>query len=274
VTQRSDLQESKRLKVFEIPIERLVEHQDNPNQQDEKTFDEIVERMRTEGFDEPIIVVPEIKAGKQTGNFIITSGHHRKRAGVTLGYKTIPGVIREGWNEDRIAIELVARNALRGNLDPHKFTKLYDRLTKRYDPAQIQKMTGLNQKKQLDALIKRVQDKLPVKAKKKLEEAKEEIKSVDDLTGILNNIFREHGSELDYGFMVFSQGGKKHVYIKIDSETQQKLDGLAKQVEDAEVSMPDFFKTILSDDKLTANVISKVKQANGAAGKAKASAKA
>lgn len=241
-TQSNGLKESTRLKVFEIPVNLLVEHSENPNEQSEATFDEIVDRIRRDGFDEPIIVVPEIVAGKPTGRYTIVSGHHRKKAAIACGYKSVPSIIREGWDEDRVAIELITRNNLRGNVSPFKFTELFDRLNKRYDKAQLQKMMGLTEKKAFNALYKRISDNLNPKQKRKLEEAKEKINSVDDLSSVLHQIFKEQGSELDEGFMIFKYGGKDNFYIKVDGETSAQLKSLQEKLSERNIDTKEFWK--------------------------------
>lgn len=265
VTERPDLEESKSVKVFDIPVGMLVEHSENPNVQSEKVHDELIEKIKRDGFDEPIIVVPHVIKGIPDGKYLIVSGHHRTKAAKALGITKIPGIIREGWSEDQAAIELISRNSLTGNMDPYRFTELFDRLKKRYDPAQLQKMMGLTEKKAFAQLYKRVADSLPPKAKKKLEDAKETIKSVDDLTGILNTIFTEHGSELDWGFMVFSHGGKNHHYVKIGHGTEKRLKALEELLKDNDIQADDFFAELLADEQHSGNVIERIKNAQAAA---------
>lgn len=240
------LQESKRIKVFSIPNENLIEHSENPNEQSEKTFDELVERIKRDGPDEPLIVVPQVLNGQPTGKYLITSGHHRKKANVAAGLTHSDCIIREGWDEDRVAIELITRNGLRGTMNPYKFTEIWDRLAKRYDKAQLQKMMGLTEKKAFNALYKRISDNLSPKQKRKLDEAKESINSIDDLSSVLHTIFKEHGSELEEGFMVFNYGGKKHVYIKVDDETMRKLESIQKNLTAKDANIQEYFKDLIN----------------------------
>lgn len=251
------------LKVFDIPIGQLVEHAENPNEQSEKTFDQLVERIRTEGFDEPIHVYPEMKKGVLTGKYVIFSGHHRVKAGKLAGMTHVPGIIRDGWDEDRVAIELVTRNQLRGNLNAHKFTELYNRLKKRYEPEQLKKMMGLTEKKAFTALYKQVATQLQPKQRKMLEEAKETINSVDDLSKVLNNIFKEHGNETDHSFMVFTYGGKKHYYIAVEGDTAKKLEALKDRCQAiGPMAANALFNTLLSDTVRIDNVISGISNAS------------
>ena len=85
VTSHATLKPSKTVVVFDAPVTLLVEHGENPNEQNEKTFDELVERVRTEGLDEPIMVYPELKNGQPTQKFVIYSGHHRFKARASRG---------------------------------------------------------------------------------------------------------------------------------------------------------------------------------------------
>lgn len=238
--------EHSKLNVFDIPLALLVAHEDNPNTQSEKVFDELVERIRQEGFDEPIIVYPEIIRGNPTGKYKIASGHHRAKAAELAGFDKVPAIIREGWDEDRALIELTARNALRGNLDPVLFTKTYNKLKDTYGEDQLRKMMGLTDKKQFAALYKGVRAQLTPRQQKKLDEAKEEIKSVDDLSQVLNEIFREHGTKIDRSMLVFSFGGKNHLYIKVDKTTFDRIKKLSEECEDGEAEMGRVFDHLLS----------------------------
>lgn len=251
-TKVEGLKESK-LKTFDIPIAQLVEHEDNANQQDEAVFDEIVDRIRNEGFDEPIIVFPEIVNGTPTGKYKIASGHHRTKAARLAGYEHVPAVIRQGWDEDRALVELVARNQLRGNTDPEQFTKNYNKLKERYGEDELRRMMGLSGKKAFESLYKGVKSQLTKKQQKKLEESKEEIKSVEDLSQILNQIFRENGSKLDKSMVVFSFGGKEHHYIQLDKPGNNALKSFIEEVENSDKQIGDVISTLFinADAKAT-----------------------
>ncbi len=251
IADKADGLETSTLKIFDIPIAMLVDHEDNPNQQSEQVFDETVERIRREGFDEPIIVIPEIIAGKVTGKYVITSGHHRKKAGQLAGMLKIPAVIRQGWSADRAKIELVARNALRGHMDPVKFTKNFNELSAKYGEDTLRRMMGLTQEKQFKQFYEGVKKQLSPKHQRKLDEAKEEIKSVEDLSQVLNQIFREHGTKLDKSMLVFSFGGKKHIYVQVDKPTMAKVEALVKATEDENTALGDAFTKILCDIDIT-----------------------
>lgn len=229
------------LVVNDVPIDLLHDNPDNPNVEDERTFDILVEKIRTHGFDEPVIVVP-----RAAGGYEIVSGHHRCKAARVLGYKQVPCVIKTGWDETTKDIEVISRNNVRGKVNPDKFSAYWRKLAKRnVDPEVTRRLMGFTTKDAFDKIYKAAEDSItdPVK-KKKLADAKETIRSVDDLSSVLNTIFKENGSELDHGFLVFSFGGKNHHYVQIDKELDKLLtdyrDGLTNSEEACE-----FFKQAL-----------------------------
>jgi hypothetical protein len=260
-----------KLAVFDVPVNLLVAHKANPNEQDEKIFDELVERIRKDGVDEPIIVVPELADPNTknkdaprgyTGKYLIVSGHHRAKAAEACGLASIPAIVREGWDDDRVKIELISRNHLRGQLNPHKFTELFDSLKNRYDPEILKRQMGFTAQKEFNALYKHVRDQLPEKAKAKLDNAKERINSIEDLSSVLNEIFREHGNDTDHSLMVFSYGKSKskHVYVQVDKVALELAEELKTKCEDENVSPGAVISLLLKDKKAVDNVIGAMKR--------------
>lgn len=236
------------VKVFDIPIEDLIESKENPNEQTEAAFDQLVETIRTEGFDEPVKVVPSLK---EPGKYIIYSGHHRVKAAKVLKYKIVPCVIKEGWSEDERKIALIRENHLRGGTNPAKFTQLWNELSKKYDSSVLRLQMGITQDEVFKKLYKQIEKNLNPAQKKKLAEAKEAITSVDGLSSALNGIFKEKGADLDHGFVVFNFGGKNHHYIQSDKQLQGLLEKLEDQVRTKGLLMADAFKFLLGAPDLS-----------------------
>lgn len=212
--------ERSKLEVVDIPLEDLIPDDDNPNEMDEATFDLLIEEIREIGFDEPIQVRPH---PTMKGKYQISGGHHRVKAATVVGMQSVPAVIKN-FSDRQQKVALVKRNALRGELNKPKLAKLYHELAKGgKDPTQLQRELGFSNPKKLDLLIEQAEKTMTPTQKKKLAEAKENIKSLDDLSSVLNRIFKESGSELDQGYMVFSFGGKEHHYFQIDAETNDAL---------------------------------------------------
>lgn len=232
------------LEVFDVPLAQLTGHNSNPNEQDEATFDQLVEGIRKDGFDEPVIVVPNEAA---PGTYIIVSGHHRRKAADVIGLKSVPCIIKKGWSEDKAKIELVRRNMLRGNLNPERFTALWVELKQKgYDDSILKAQMGFTREDAFKKVYKAIGKNLTPAQKKKLDEAKESITSVDGLSSVLNNIFKDHGSDLQHGFVVFSFAGKQHHYVECDSQLHKMMLKLEEDVRSKGGKLEDVFKSMLS----------------------------
>ena len=230
------------LEVVDLSIEDLIDDEDNPNVQDEATFDLLVDEIREHGFDEPIQVRPH---PTKPGKYQISSGHHRTKAARVIGLLAIPAVVKE-YSDREQKIHLAKRNALRGNFDKAKLAKIYQDVSKGRDPIQVQRELGFTDPKKFDKIVEAAAKNLSPKQKKKLADAKEDIKTLDDLSSVLNRIFKETGSEADSGYLCFSFGGKDHHYIKIDDDTNKKLHDIGKACEDADMPMKDFLQSIIT----------------------------
>jgi hypothetical protein len=247
------------VEVVYLPIEDLIPDEDNPNEMDEATFDALIEEIKAQGFDEPIHVRqhPTMK-----GKYQIGSGHHRTKAAAVLGLREVPAIIK-GWSDREQKAALAKRNALRGNLNKEKMVHLYRELVKGHDPVQVQRELGFVDAKKFEKLYDTAMSSLPPKQKKKLAEAKETIKSVDDLSSVLNRIFKEAGSELDQGYMVFSFGGKNHHYFQIGVDTENKLQMILKHCEQEGIVYTDFVQSIVAEADLPK--VTEIVKANSAA---------
>ena len=241
------------LEIIMVPVEDLIPDEDNPNEMDEATFDALVEEIREQGFDEPIHVRP---APKHKGKYEIGSGHHRTKAAMVLGITELPAVVKH-WTDREKKVALTKRNVLRGKMNRTKLTHLYRELAKdSKDPVQLQRELGFTDTKAFEAMIDKVESQLPPKQRKKLQEAKETIKSVDDLSSVLNRIFKEAGSELDKGYMVFSFGGKQHHYFQIDETTNQKLKDIIAACEHLGISYVEAMQSIVAEADLPKGAVS------------------
>ncbi len=240
--------ERSKLEVVDIAVEDLIPDDDNPNEMDEATFDALIDEIRAQGFDEPIQVRPH---PTMKGKYQIGSGHHRVKAATVIGMTHIPSVIKK-WSDREQKVALTKRNVLRGQMNKGKLAKLYKELVKDHDPVQVQRELGFQDRKKFEAMIDEVSKNLNPKQKKKLAEAKEKIKSMDDLSSVLNRIFKESGSELDHGYMVFSFGGQDHHYYQIDKATNDRLKEIHAACDSADVPYAEFMQSIVSAAKLPA----------------------
>lgn len=227
----------------ELDIGLLEANAWNPNQMKDKEFDRLVKEIDESGMIAPIQAVP-----LQTGKYRIIGGEHRFHACRLLGYETIPVVVltdKKWADEDLQRLETVRLNIIKGDLNPEKMMTLYQQVTDRYGEESVADLLGFTDEDQLRRIVgdtKRVMKEagLPKKAIKELDDVSDEIKTVDNLTGILHRIMRKYGSTVDSHFVYFDYGGKKHIMIEVDDSTWPIL--------------CDFFDDV-SEKSLDANVV-------------------
>jgi 5,10-methylenetetrahydrofolate reductase len=101
----------------------------------------------------------------------------------------------------------VKDNLISGKLNPEKFASLYDRMARKYDAEVLQRLMGFTSTDAFQKLYGTVKSSLPKELQDALDDVKDEIKTVDDLSLVLNRLFRDHGETLDSNMMVFSCAG-------------------------------------------------------------------
>lgn len=210
----------------ELPIDKIVFNAWNPNTMPEESLDRLADEIGNVGFLEPVQVVP-----LQDGKYRVLGGEHRVRACTKLGHATVPAVVLTDakWqDEDLQKFVTVRLNVLKGKLDPARMAALYDEMAKKYGEDALQKLFAYTDKGAWNHTLTQIkkglkQTGMPKKLVKEFDDASKEIRSVDDLSNILNQLMTKHGDTVQQSFMIFTYGGKDHVYIALDKESQKAL---------------------------------------------------
>lgn len=222
----------------------------NPNVQDDATFNALVEQIEeTGGLTENIVVVDHSDDPEWTFDhpYEVVSGNHRGKAAQVIGLESVPCRVysfRE-WDGDFAKFQNVRHNVLKGKLDPEKFTKLYDQLATKYGKELTKDMMMFVDQKAFEKVYADTVKDLPESIRKKVDAAKDDIKTVDDLSNILNRLFSEYGDTLNYDFMVFDYGKRSHYWIRMDKDLKKKMEEVAAYVVVERISMNDFFKQLI-----------------------------
>ncbi len=227
----------KQYEIKEIQVDLIDPNPWNPNEQDAKTFDILVEEMDSDGtgvgYIDLIQVVPQSEPWGVPGRYRIIGGEHRWRGLRVLGHEAVECVvlIDPKWEDEDLQKFVTMRlNALKGKINPKKFMALYEDLADRYaaedmqrhmavtDDAEWKSMTK-DVRKQLESALDGVgaDDEKKKKALEDFDKVAKEVKTVDDLSNILNKIFNEYGDTLELNFMWFSFGGKKHLQVSMSA---------------------------------------------------------
>ena len=122
--------------IQSIPLDKLVAHPDNPNQQSGATFGKLVRNIKRTGRYEPIVVRPHPERG---GCFQIINGHHRCLALTKLGHKSADCVV---WDidDEQTDVLLATLNRLGGSDELGKKLNLLRRLHKRMESGELSKL--------------------------------------------------------------------------------------------------------------------------------------
>lgn len=210
-----------------LPLQLIDKNELNPNEQDERTFNALCESLQEEGWVEPMATV----VSKPDGRYTIVSGHHRTDAALALGMIDGPCLILDPdvFDADRQNWTMVKVNNIRGKLSKTKFTRLYNEMAREYSSEELQTRMGFVDEDAFKAVYEETRKGLSPELQKRLDEQKDEIKTIDDLSLVLNRLFREHGEELQSNMMVFSFLGKDVLWIRADEELWNLVSGVASQ---------------------------------------------
>lgn len=198
----------------------------NPNEQDDATFNDLVQSIQTDGWTVPVQVVPIAE-----DQYEIVAGEHRWRAAKVLQCK-VPAIVlpADQFDQDRRDWALVKDNILKGKLNPEKFSQLYDKLAKKYDADVLKTLMGFTSDDAFQRVYRSAKAALSPELQQMLEESKEEIKTIDDLSRVLNRLFMEHGETLPSNMMVFSFGGRDVLWVRCEKELWKLVKGTADKV--------------------------------------------
>jgi len=238
--------------VEQIDIDKIVNNEWNPNVMDDETFNRLAEEIEEVGFVDPIQVVP-----MTDGTYKILGGEHRWRALRILGYTEVPCVVLgdEKWQDEDLQKFVTMRlNAIRGKINPEKFMELYNDLADRHEEDVLQALMGVTDDDAWKQMTKDVRKGLkdagaPKEVLKKFDESTKELKTVDDLSTIINKCFTEFGDTLEKNFMWFSFGGKNHLYVQCEKATWGVVRKMMKTVKDNDLDASKVFGAVLKNWK-------------------------
>ena len=136
-------------------------------------------------------------------------------------------------------------NLIKGKIDPLKFTRLFDELAQKYGEEVTRQMMAFIDKAAFEALYQNVRSSLPTEMKGALDKARGEIKTIDGLAAILNEMFGKYGDTLGKSYMVFSYGGQSHLWIVMDETNKKIADTMRKTAIETGKDINDVFREMM-----------------------------
>lgn len=216
--QKIVIDEMRKVEMRMIPIDRIDPNAWNPNELDDTLFDSLVRDIDEDGFLQTITVVPYRTDGGEL-RYRIVDGEHRYEAMKLQDSMEVPCIVSRGKmarDEDKQRFKTVRMNKIRGKLNQKKLISLVEDLASRHPLDTIAEQFIVDDPAELADLIGKVRSELPnEEMKQALDKAKSDIKTVDDLSSLLNRLFSTYGDTLDYNYMVIEFGGKNHLWVRL-----------------------------------------------------------
>lgn len=234
-----------------ISVDKLEPNDWNPQTMTDSKFNELVEEIREDGFDDAIHVVPHPDPTKQ-GVFRIINGEHRWQAARVLGISEIPCVIKDKWTDEKVQkVKTVRRNLLRGDLDKMRFSKLVRNLNDVGIPLKdMPAALGFeNDAEFREKFVAQERDKEEQKVQAATRTAKDDEKResavVGNLSFILNEIFSQYGDSIQQGFLFFCHKNKFHLLVQMDDKMQKLIEAAVKYLRESGKNINPFLRKAL-----------------------------
>lgn len=203
-----------------LPISKLDPNLENPNVMTDQEFNMLASNIEETGMTDPILVRP-----MPNDRYRIVGGHHRLEVAKVIGFEEVPVTIMTDpdFDDDKERFQLVRMNVIRGRISPDKFLKLYQALSSKYADEVMAESFGFAEEEEFRKLVKQVQVSLPKELQQEFKEASSEIKTIDDLSKLLNRLFTTYGETLPYGYMLLDFGGKDSIWLRLSNDTRKAV---------------------------------------------------
>jgi len=142
----------------------------------------------------------------------------------------------------------VRANVIHGDMDPDKFLSLYNELADKYGAEAMQQLLGYSDSKAFQKLVsgvkKGMKKALPKELQAAFDDAAKEVKTVEDLSKIIQSLFQRYGETVSQSFMVFSHGGKNHIYISMSPSMKKAMEKVVEYCRKSGEDINDFMEPI------------------------------
>ena len=243
---RNVVEVSADVEIVKIPITDVHPNDWNPNQLSDSMFNRLVSDMQSIGFLQPVLVTP-----REEGGYRIVDGEHRFECARLLDMEEIPCVVIAGdFAKDETAqkLQTMRMNMIRGDVDKRKLTALVTDLVTKMPLEDVAEGMAFDDVDAIRSLIEDARKSLPPEMRKEFDKAKEEIKTVDDLSLVLNRLFTKFGNTLPYNYMIMDFGGKDHIWVRLpDKKAYQHIKGAAEVCRDGGVTFSSVVLNLLSE---------------------------
>jgi hypothetical protein len=203
-----------------VPIHLIDVNQDNPNEMSDAEFNMLADNFQRVGYIDPIFLRPT-----ENERFRMIGGHHRLEIAKLEGFEDIDATINTDpdFDEDQERFQLLRMNTIRGKISPKKFLSMYQQMNDKYSEEILRESFGFADEEEFKKLIKTTQASLPKELQEDFKKASTELKTIDDLSKLLNRLFTQFGDTLEYGYMLMDFGGKDSIWLRMSNDTKKAV---------------------------------------------------
>jgi hypothetical protein len=203
-----------------IPLDLIDPTPDNPNEMSEAEFNMLADNIETVGLVDALFV-----RQLPNGRYRLIGGNHRFEVLKVLGFTEAECTINNDpeFDEDQEKFQVLRMNVIRGKLSPDKFMKMYQSMSQKYADEVLAESFGFVNEDEFRKLIGQVKSSLPSEMQSEFQQASQELKTIDDLSKLLNRLFTTYGDTLPYGYMLLDFGGKESIWLRMSNETKKAL---------------------------------------------------
>lgn len=236
------IEKTQSIKRMMLSVESLVPNALNPNEMSEAEFNMLASNIDATGITDPILV-RDLGEGK----YRIIGGHNRFEVAKLYGFTEVPCTIIDDpeFDEDQEKFQVVRMNTIRGHLSPEKFMAMYQSLSGKYQDSIMAESFGFADEDEFRKLIAQVKKSLPKELQADFVKAAEELKTIDDLSKLLNSLFTRYGNTLPFGFLCMDFGGKDSIWLRMESSTRKAILEIGKVCVDNRRTVDDIIGGLL-----------------------------
>lgn len=213
-----------------LPVGALEPNSENPNEMTDAEFNLLCDNVEKMGLTDPILVR---KHPDKEGYYRIVGGHHRWEVAKLFGYDEVPCTVitDPSFDDDQERFQMVRMNVIHGHMSPKKFIKLYQSLSSEYADDVASELFGFADQEEFRKMVSETANSLPDEMQAEFKAAAKEIKTIDELSLLLNSLFSKYGETLPFNYMFLDYEGKDCIWVRINAnqfDTVRRLSDACK----------------------------------------------
>lgn len=199
-----------------IPIGFIDNNNYNPNEMTDAMFDALSRNVDDIGMVQPVLVRP-VK-----DRYEVVDGEHRVESMRMQDYEEVPCIVVNPKYVDEMKARFITMrmNNIKGKLNKNKFRQLVEEVleTGDYEFDDLASEFGFVDESEFEALWNSAREAIDdPEMREEFESNKDDMKSVDDVSKLIERLYAKYGSTLPAHYMFFDFNGKEALTVQLQS---------------------------------------------------------